>query len=201
MRVGILGGTFDPIHFGHLVAAEECLCRLRLAKVLLIPAGQPPHKRRRPISPPEHRLAMVRLAAADNPGLEVSTIELERQGPSYSVDTVAAVREQLGPAAELYFIVGTDALPELLSWYQPHRLLQLCVLAVVSRPGYPFDLSPVLAVLPNAAERIVHVPAPELDISSSELRARVAAGLPIRYQVPDAVERYIRERGLYRGGG
>lgn len=199
MRIGILGGTFDPIHYGHLVAAEECLCRLRLEKVLLLPAGQPPHKLRRPISPAEQRLAMLRLAAADNPGLAVSTIELERRGPSFSVDTVAALREQLGPDAELYFIVGTDALPELLTWYKPRLLLQLCVLAAVSRPGYMFDLSPVLAALPEAAERIVQVPAPELDISSSNLRARVAAGLPIRYQLPEAVEQYIREQGLYKG--
>ena len=200
-RIGILGGTFDPIHNGHLVAAEECLCRLRLEKVLLIPAGRPPHKLRRVISRAEHRLAMARLAAADNPGFEVSTIELERQGPSYSVDTVATVRERVGAVTELFFIVGTDALPELLTWYQPRRLLQLCVLAVVSRPGYPFDLSPVVGALPEAGERIVHVPAPELDISSTDLRARVAAGLPIRYQLPDAVERYIREQGLYRAGG
>lgn len=200
-RIGILGGTFDPIHYGHLVAAEECLCRLRLQKVLLLPAGQPPHKLRRSISPAEQRLAMVRLAAADNPGLEVCTVELERRGPSFSVDTVAALRERLGPEAELYFIVGTDALPELLTWYQPRRLLQLCLLAAVSRPGYPFDLTRILMALPEAAERIVPVPAPELDISSSNLRARVAAGQPIRYQLPDSVERYVRDQGLYKGGG
>jgi nicotinate-nucleotide adenylyltransferase len=195
-RLGLLGGTFDPIHYGHLVAAEESCFRLQLDRVLLIPAGQPPHKLGRRVSPAEQRLAMVRLAAADNPALAVSTIELERQGPSYSVDTVAAVREQAGPSVELFFIVGTDALPDLLTWYQPRRLLQLCTLAVVSRPGYPFDLSHLVTTLPEAAERIVPVSAPELAISSSDLRARVAAGRPIRYQLPEAVELYIRQQGL-----
>ncbi|MHB1133528.1 MAG: nicotinate-nucleotide adenylyltransferase [Chloroflexota bacterium] len=197
MRVGILGGTFDPVHYGHLLAAQECCYRLRLEKALLVPAAQPPHKLAGQVSPAEHRLAMLRLAVADNPLLEVSTLEFERRGPSYTVHTVAAVRERLGKAAELYFIVGTDALPELLSWYLPRRILELCVLAAVSRPGYPFDLSHLALALPNAAERIVHVPAPELEISSSALRARVANNEPIRYLLPDAVERYIREKGLY----
>ncbi|MCL5108407.1 MAG: nicotinate-nucleotide adenylyltransferase [Chloroflexi bacterium] len=196
-RLGLLGGTFDPIHYGHLVAAEESLYRLRLDRVLLVPAGQPPHKLGRRVTPAAQRLAMVRLAAADNAALAVSTIELERHGPSYSVDTVAAVREQAGPGAEIFFIVGSDALPDLLTWYRPRRLLQLSTLAVVSRPGYPFDLSHLSASLPEAAQRIVHVPAPELAISSSDLRARVAAGRPIRYQLPEAVELYIRQQGLY----
>ncbi|MHB1007310.1 MAG: nicotinate-nucleotide adenylyltransferase [Chloroflexota bacterium] len=198
MRLGILGGTFDPIHYGHLVMAEECLCRLGLERVVLVPAGQPPHKRGRTVSAAADRLAMVELAAADNPHLTISHIELEREGPSYSVDTIAQLRRELGEGAEVFFIVGLDALPDLLTWHEPRRLLQLCTLAAVTRPGYEFDLSHIARGIPEAQGRIVHVPAPALAIASSELRARVAAGLPIRYQLPDSVERYIRERGLYQ---
>lgn len=198
MRIGILGGTFDPIHYGHLVIAEECYHRLSLDRVILVPAGQPPHKRVRTISPAVHRLAMAELAAADNPHLDISRIELERKGPSYSVDTVAQLREELGPGADLFFIVGLDALPDLLTWHAPRRLLQLAVLATVTRPGHEFNLSHIVEYIPEAAERIVFVPGPSLEISSSDLRDRVSAGLPIRYQVPDAVERYVREQGLYR---
>jgi nicotinate-nucleotide adenylyltransferase len=197
MRIGILGGTFDPIHYGHLVIAEECRHRLRLDQVLFVPASQPPHKRGRTISPAVHRLAMVELAIAGNPAFSLSRIELERTGPSYSVDTLAQLREEHGEGAGLFFIVGLDALPDLLTWHKPQRILQLATLAAVTRPGYEFDLSHIVRQIPEAAERIVYVPAPSLDLSSTELRRRVTAGLPIRYQVPDAVERYVREQGLY----
>ncbi len=200
MRIGILGGTFDPIHYGHLVVAEECRYCLQLDKVLLVPAGQPPHKVGRAIAPAAHRLAMVELAVADNPGLGVSRVEIERAGLSYSVDTVALLRQQYGPQAELFFIIGLDALCELLTWHEPRRLLQLCKLAAVSRPGYQFDLSPLLGELPEAAERVVYVPTPELNIASSDLRSRVAGGRPVRYQLPEAVAQYIYEHGLYRNG-
>ncbi|MHB1416722.1 MAG: nicotinate-nucleotide adenylyltransferase [Chloroflexota bacterium] len=200
MRVGILGGTFDPIHYGHLVAAEECLHRLKLERVVVMPAGQPPHKRGRLISPAVDRLAMVELAVAGNPRFVVSTLELEREGPSYTVDTLALLREQLGTEVELFFIIGLDAVLELLTWHQPRRILQLCTLAAVSRPGFAFDVGPLLSLLPEAAERIVHVPAPRMEIASSDLRARVASGWPIRYQLPEEVEAYIRAHGLYLNG-
>lgn len=197
MRVGVLGGTFDPIHYAHLVIAEECRHRLALDKVLFVPARQPPHKRRRDISPAAHRVAMVELAIAGNPFFAISKIELERSGPSYSVDTLAHLRAEYGEQAALYFIVGLDALPDLLTWHQPRRILQLATLAAVTRPGYDFDLAHIVRAIPEAAERIVYVPAPALAISATELRRRVAAGLPIRYQLPDEVERYIAENGLY----
>ncbi len=199
MRLGILGGTFDPIHFGHLVVAEECRARLDLAAVLFIPAGQPPHKRGRAISPAEHRVEMVRLAIADNPGFRLSRIEVEREGYSYTVDTLARLREEHGRGVELYFIVGMDALAEIMTWHAPARLVSLCRVVAVTRPGFgPFDPASLEPALPGAGERILTLPAPELRISSSELRERVAVGLPIRYQVPSAVEEYIRAHGLYR---
>lgn len=201
VRLGILGGTFDPIHFGHLVAAEECRYLLQLDKVLVLPAGQPPHKVERRTAPAHHRLAMVELAVRSNPGLSVSRVEIDRGGPSYSVDTVAALREESGPAAEIYFIIGLDVVGELLTWHQPERLLDLCQLAAVSRPGYRLDIAPLLSRLPNARERIVRVPTPELDIASSDLRARVASGRPIKYQLPEAVEEYIIVNRLYLDEG
>ncbi len=200
MRIGILGGTFDPIHYGHLVVAEECRYSLQLERVLLVPAGQPPHKVGRAVAPAADRLAMVELAVAGNCHLAVSRIEIERPGLSYSVDTVALLREEYSRQAELFFIIGLDALFDLVSWHEPRRLLQLCKLAAVSRPGYQFDLSPLLGQLPEVAERVVYVPTPELNIASSDLRQRVATGRPIRYQLPDAVAQYIYDHGLYRNG-
>jgi len=194
-----LGGTFDPIHYGHLVAAEEVRFRLSLARVLFVPVGVAPHKRRQTISPAEHRVAMVELAIASNPYFSLSRLEVDRPGPSYSVDTVRLLREQLGREVELYFIVGSDALSDLLTWREPARLVQLCQLVAIARPGWPVEIAPVEAQLPEAAGRIVQVPIPQLDISSSDLRRRVAEGQPIRYQVPEAVEGYIMSRGLYRG--
>lgn len=199
MRIGILGGTFDPIHYGHLVVAEECRFQLQLDKMLLVPAGQPPHKRGRAAASAADRAAMVELAIANNAGLAVSRLEIERPGLSYTVDTVAQLREQYGAHVELFFVIGLDSLQELLSWREPRRLLQMCKLVAVSRPGYTFDLAPLVAALPEALERILHVATPELNIASSDLRARVAAGRPIRYQLPEAVVEYIYRRGLYRG--
>ena len=199
MKVGVLGGTFDPIHHGHLVAAEEVWTKLQLSCVLFVPAGQPPHKLGRAISPAAHRLAMVELAIAGNPRFLLSRVDVERVGPSYSVDMLAALRGQLGPAAELHFIIGFDSLADLLTWHDPGRLVQLCRIAAVTRPGYHwYDLAGLEAAIPQARQRIDIVEIPQLDISSSDLRWRVAEGRPITYQVPRAVERYIEKQGLYR---
>jgi nicotinate-nucleotide adenylyltransferase len=200
LRLGILGGTFDPIHYGHLVAAEECRVRLGLDVVLFVPAGQPPHKRGRVISPAEDRVEMVRLAIASNPGFQLSRIEVDRTGPSYTVDTLARLREEYGPAVQLYFVVGMDALSEILTWHHPARIVALCQVVAVTRPGFPgLDLADLEPEIPEARQRITLLEVPELRISASDLRRRVAAGLPIRYQVPEPVEEYIRRRGLYRG--
>ena len=136
-RLGLLGGTFDPIHCGHLVIAEEARVRLDLAEVRFIPAGQPPHKLAHAVSPAADRLAMIERAIAGNPAFTVSTLEIERTGPSYTVDTLSQVAEAEGSDCAVHFIVGGDALPDLLSWYAPDRLLELCTLVVVRRPDVP----------------------------------------------------------------
>lgn len=200
MKVGVFGGTFDPIHYGHLVAAEEAWARLELGYVLFVPAGQPPHKLGRAISPAVHRVAMVELAIGGNARFLVSRVDVERAGPSYSVDMLAELQRRLGKAVQLHFIIGLDSLSELLTWHDPARLVQLCRVVAVTRPGYRwYDLASLEAAIPQARERIDIVEVPQLDISSSDLRQRVAEGCPISYQVPRAVERYIEKQGLYRG--
>jgi nicotinate-nucleotide adenylyltransferase len=198
MRIGILGGTFDPIHYGHLVAGEEARRALGLERVLFVPAARPPHKLDYRVTPAKLRLEMVRLAIADNSGFELSTVDVDRAGYSYTVDTVALLQEQLGPAAELYFILGEDALADLPTWHKPDKLLQMCQLIAVNRPGYhSFSLRLLERQLPGVERRVHQVRIPELAIWSTELRARVASGLSIRYLVPDAVHAFIYEHELY----
>jgi len=198
-RIGILGGTFDPIHYGHLVVAEDCWAQLRLDEVLFVPCGEPPHKRGQPVSPAADRVAMVERAIAGNPHFRLSRVEVDRPGISYSVDTVALLREEFGPMARLFFIVGGDALRDLPSWRQPELLLELCQVVAVNRPGYsPLDLRRLEERIPGAAGRIIQLEVPEFNLSASDLRRRVATGRPITYMTPDAVVHYIQERGLYR---
>jgi nicotinate-nucleotide adenylyltransferase len=196
-RLGILGGTFDPIHHGHLVAAEEAHHQLQLDQVLFVPAGAPPHKPSRPISPAHHRLRMVELAIAGKPYLAISRIDVDRPGPCYTVDTLELLRAEWGPEPTFFFIEGADSLADILTWYQPQRLIERCELAVVERPGVELDLPRLENHLPGLTARIHWVQMPRLEISSSDLRARVRAGRPIAYLVPAAVEAYIREQGLY----
>jgi nicotinate-nucleotide adenylyltransferase len=202
MRLGVLGGTFDPIHYGHLLAAEATRAHLKLDKVLFVPAGMPPHKTSNVISPPEHRLAMVRLAVASNPHFALSTVDLDRPGPHYTTDMVTILREEWSLSADdCYFIMGYDSLLDLPTWHKPSLLMQLCRLAVAHRPGYPTQqMEEVERVLPGIARRVDFVPMPLLDIASHELRERVRTGLPIKYLLPEQVERYIYEHGLYRLG-
>lgn len=196
-RLGILGGTFDPIHHGHLVAAEEARHQLDLERVLFVPAGSPPHKPLQPITPAGHRLNMVELAIASNRHLAISHVDLDRSGPSYTVDTLDLLRAEWGPDALLFFIGGADLLADILTWHQPQRLIESCELAVVERPGVELDLEPLEEQLPGLTARIHWVRMPGLDISSRDLRARVREGRPISYLVPRAVEAYILEQGLY----
>lgn len=197
MKVGVLGGSFDPIHYGHLVAAEEVRYQLQLPQILLVPAGQPPHKVSRTISPVEHRMAMAHLAISSNPHFRLSRVDVDRPGPHYSVDTVALLRKELGPDAEIHFIVGLDSLIEMAMWREPARLLRTCRVVGVTRPGYE-DLSKLAPEIRQAgAGRIVIVQIPALNISSSDLRRRVREGRPIKYQLPEAVEEYIYKNGLY----
>jgi nicotinate-nucleotide adenylyltransferase len=196
-RVGIFGGTFDPVHVGHLIVAEEARVRLGLERVVFVPARISPHKLDDEPAPREHRYRMVCEAVADNPLFAVSAIEIEREGPSFTVDTLLHLRRELAPDADLYFIMGMDSLESFPRWRDPQRILQLCRLVVVSRPGCAVQLDEMERVVPGLTERTEVLDMLEVGISSTELRARVRAGLPIRYQVPGAVERYIAEHGLY----
>ena len=197
MRIGVLGGTFDPPHYGHLVIAQEALVVLQLAQVLFVPAKDPPHKLHQRYSLAEHRLRMVELAIASNPGFAISRVDLEREGPSYTVDTLACLRRQLGPEAEFYFLMGMDSLAGILTWYRPAEILAQAYLAVATRPGYGVDLQALESILPGITHRTRILEAPELAIASHDLQRRIRLGLPIRYQVPDSVEAYIKEHGLY----
>ncbi|HEY3111382.1 MAG TPA: nicotinate-nucleotide adenylyltransferase [Chloroflexota bacterium] len=198
-RVGVLGGTFDPIHYGHLAAAEECRVALELDVVLFMPAGQPPHKRRLSVSSAVDRVRMVELAIGSNRHFALSRIDVDRAGPSYTVGALDQLRRELGPESQLWFVMGADSLADILTWREPERLLQLARLAVVNRPGAP-DPAPerLEAELPGARARIDVVEIPDLAISATDLRRRVAKGRPIKYQLPEAVEQYVQERGLYR---
>jgi len=194
----VLGGTFDPIHIAHLAIAEEARTQLGLDKVVFVPAGLPPHKMDVHVSPAEHRLAMVELAIAGNPHFEVSRVDIDRFGPCYTVDTIALLREEWGPDVEIYFIMGSDSLADILTWHKPDRLIRLCRIVAVGRPGYRVDMDELERCLPGASQRILFINSPQLDVSSSEIQRRVRAGESIKYQVPEAVERYIYEHGLYR---
>ncbi len=200
-RVGILGGTFDPPHLGHLWLATLAAEALDLDRVLFMPAAQPPHKLRQKISAATDRLVMTRLAIADNRAFELSALEMERPGPSYTVDSVDELRRQLGPQTRLYLVMAADSLSQIDTWRQPDRLLSLVEWIVGPRPG---TAQPERAELDQrfgeAAQRIHVLSGPSLDVSSSEIRERVAAGHTIRYLVPRAVEELIVERGLYRAG-
>lgn len=201
-RIGILGGTFDPVHMGHLIVAEHLRQELGFTEVLFVPAGQPWLKADRRISAAEHRLEMVILATASNPYFNVSTVELERPGPSYSVDTILELKAGLGAGARLYLIVGVDALAELPLWKDPGRLIELCQLVGVQRPGNDeVDLTSLEAAIPGASGHIMIANAPQIDISATDIRRRVSQGLSIRYLVPEAVERYVAEHKLYVQGG
>jgi nicotinate-nucleotide adenylyltransferase len=201
-RIGILGGTFDPVHVGHLAAAEEARERLGLERVLFVPAGAPWQKSDRIVSPGRQRLAMLELALADAPALAVSTIELDRPGPSFSVDTVealAAAERAVGHDPDLWFILSVEAARGLPTWHEPWRLLASCRLAVVPRPGSePLPGSWFDGIVAGGADRVVLLDRPWIGVSGTEIRARVRAGRSIRYLVPGPVREYIEAEGLYR---
>ncbi len=198
MRIGILGGTFDPPHIGHLILAEEAWSQLELDRVLLVPAGDPPHKRGQPLSPAFHRVRMVELAIADNPHLELSRVDVDRPGPHYTIDMIHILREQFPKGTDLYFLMGLDSLAELPRWYRAADLVAACRLVALSRPDVHLDWEYLEAALPGIRQRIVLLDMPELEIASHVLQQRVRQGRPIRYQVVPAVEAYIYRHNLYR---
>ncbi len=214
MRIGVFGGTFNPIHLGHLRSAEEVREGHRLDQVLFIPSARPPHKHAGPIAAAEHRLAMVRLAIARNPYFRVSTLETDRGGRSYSVDTLRSLHGRL-PTAELFFIIGMDAFREIGTWKDYESIFTLCDLVVTSRPSFPER--PLRALLPVAVRRqfcyrddsrtlehrtghrIVFQRISDLAISASAIRQRLKTGHSVRYLVPTAVERYLARHRVYAG--
>jgi nicotinate-nucleotide adenylyltransferase len=188
MRVGVFGGTFDPVHVGHLAIANAALESVPLDRVLFVPARRAPLKERGPVADEEDRLRMLELAVAGEPRFSVSRVELDRAGPSYTVDTL----EELGGGGDLFLILGSDAMANLPRWKDADRIAELATLTVAERPGAPERVGDA---------PIVRFDAPRLDISSRELRARAARGLSLRYLVPEPVWRHIEARGLYRAEG
>jgi len=196
LRIGIMGGTFDPIHYGHLATAEEAKYRFQLDKVIFIPCGQPPHKKTYQVSGAEHRFKMTHLAIEDNPAFHISRLEIDRPGPSYSIDTVEELC-RLYPDARLHFITGADAILEILTWREPRRLAEMCQLIAATRPGH--DLTRFhQQVGEDIAPRVHLLAVPGVNISSTEIRQRTAEGAPIRYLLPESVRDYIQRVGLYR---
>lgn len=188
MNIGILGGTFDPPHLGHLVAAQEAFVTLSLDRLLFVPAAEPPHKLDARISSARIRLEMLRAAVAGNARFEVSTIELDRSGPSYTVDTLRQLRTEF-PSAALFLLIGIDQVREFSSWREPDEVLRLAEVVMLSRAGEDAGSQAGFVRQTVAVTR--------LDISSTLIRARIAHGQPIRYLVPDAVEEIIRREGIY----
>ena len=199
MNIGALGGTFDPVHLGHLVIAEEVRAHLKLDKVLFVPSGHPWLKEDRLVTPAEHRLAMLRLALESNPHFEISTADIDRKGPSYTVDTLDDLKRKLGTGANLFFIMGMDSLRDMPLWKEPGRIVQQCKLVAVRRPGYARpDIDGLDRIVPGISKNLLFVDITLLSVSSREIRRRAAAGISIKYLVPEAVEQYIAANGLYK---
>lgn len=197
MRLGLFGGTFDPIHLGHMILAEACREACGLDRVWFVVAGAPPHKPGDRTSV-DDRLEMVRVAIAGHPSFEVSEIETRRPGPHYSVETLEAVHRER-PEDDLFFLIGADSLADLPQWRQPGRIVELATVVVVDRPGIAVDLSAPWADLGASARPFRRVKSTPIGIASNDLRRRAAEGRSIRYQVPRGVEAYIEAHGLYRG--
>lgn len=198
-RLGLLGGTFNPVHWGHLAVAAAAQEARGLDRVVWIPAGDPPHKPDTDLAPQEHRLAMVLLATAGEPGFTVSRLELDRPGPSYTLDTLRHFRRLGFSPDRLFFITGTDAMREFLTWHRPEEVIEQARFLVAERPGCPF--ASLAEVLPERyLARMERLPAPEMEISSTDIRRRLAAGESVQYLLPEPVAAYIREHGLYGTG-
>ncbi|CAA9559313.1 MAG: Nicotinate-nucleotide adenylyltransferase [uncultured Thermomicrobiales bacterium] len=197
-RIGVFGGTFDPVHLGHLIVASEVCHALSLDRLLFVPSRSP-HKTNQGTTEDHHRLAMLRLAVAGDARFAIDTLELDRPGPSYTADTLDSLTRRLSPA-RLVFVMGEDSLRDFPTWHDPGRITRLAEIAVAHRPGVRADLAAVEAAVPESRGRIRLVPIPPIGVSSRDVRRRVATGAPIAHLLPAAVERYIRDHGLYRPG-
>jgi nicotinate-nucleotide adenylyltransferase len=197
MRLGVFGGSFDPVHLGHLILAEQCRAQGALDRVLFVPAARPPHKTDHELTRFDHRVEMLTLAISGNPAFAIDELEKDRPGPSYTVDTLGTLCQR-EPAAELWLILGGDSVVDLPKWYEPRRIVELAGLLVVGRPGVVLPgAEDVARSLGVPAVRMRTVVSPLIEISSRELRRKLVAGESVRYQTPRAVEAYIEDKWLY----
>lgn len=200
-RIGVFGGSFDPIHIGHLIVAEILQHELALEKVLFLPAGRPPHKPEQQLAADSHRVAMLELAINDCPGFEISTVDLDRPGSSYTATTLRLLKESLPASSDLVFLMGQDSLRDFPKWRDPEIIASLARLGVALRPGVDVDVAEIERAVPATAGRIHLVSVPLIGISSRDIRKRVRSGEPFRFQVPHGVDTYIDRHGLYRDEG
>ncbi|HHW56900.1 MAG TPA: nicotinate-nucleotide adenylyltransferase [Clostridia bacterium] len=200
LRLGIMGGTFDPIHYGHLVTAEAVRAEFKLDKVIFVPAGNPPHKVKRKVTDKKHRYLMTILATITNPFFEVSTIEIDREGYTYTIDTIKEFKRSYGESTQIYFITGADAVLEILTWKSADELLKMCNFVAATRPGIESNkIDEELNKIRSLYGSVIYkVTVPSLAISSTDIRKRVAERRPIKYLLPESVERYIQKYGLYK---
>jgi len=199
LKLGFFGGTFDPVHVGHLIVAEEARASLNLDEVLFVPTGEPWLKAREKVGESRHRMALVELAIADNPGFRASDMEIKRPGPTYTVDTLIELRDEIGPNVELYVILGIDAINDLGRWHLPEQIFGLCTMVAAPRPGSEsLDSRALDSVAEGMSGKVLMLDAPLIGISGRDIRRRVSKGKSIRYSVPDSVAAYIRAQGLYR---
>ena len=198
MKIGIFGGTFDPPHLGHLILAAEAYHQLELTRLLWVLTPIPPHKPGRPVSPVEQRLALVQAAIDPDPAFELSRVDMDRQPPHFALDTVLILRKQY-PTAELVYLMGGDSLHDLPTWHRPQEFAAACdALGVMRRPGYPVDLTTLKAAIPGISQKICFVDTPLLDMSSSDIRRRIANGEPYRYFLTREVWDLVQAKGFYR---
>lgn len=198
-KIAVMGGTFDPIHYGHLVTAEAVMHEYQIDRVLFIPSGQPPHKAGKSVTPAEHRYLMTLLATETNPNFFSSRIEIDREGYTYTIDTIRELKKA-NPDTEIYFITGADAFSEILTWKDPEVLLSSCHFVAATRPGYSRKKAApqIEAIVNRHTNRLHYIEVPSLTISSSDIRSRVREGRPIKYLLPETVENYIYKHGLYQ---
>jgi nicotinate-nucleotide adenylyltransferase len=198
MRLGVFGGTFDPLHVAHLILAAEAQFQLALDRVLWVLTPDPPHKDKWKVTPASHRLDMLQSTIGDNPVFEISRVDLDRPGPYYAVDTMGILRD-IYPQAQLVYLMGGDSLHDLRGWHRPHEFVEVCdAIGVMRRPDEPIDLPALQGKIPGLSAKVRFVDAPLLQVSASEIRRKIAAGRPFRYYVPLSVYEIIRERDLYR---
>ena len=198
MKIGVYGGTFDPVHFGHLILAETCREICNLDAVWFMPAAVPPHKLNETITPARQRIEMLKFAIAGNSRFRISTLELDRKGPSFTVDTLTQMKKEI-PDAELFLLIGADSLDDFPTWREPLQILNLATVVAVNRGRHSTDIEPFRAALGDeAAQQVLQVQMPAVDFSSTDLRARAAAGRSIRYLTPQPVAMYLQQQGLYR---